>query len=306
MMLVWALLVLPLVRVIVIHSMDSDDGYNNMKNLATSFGDIQPSLISEDGSDIVANIWEESSMAMLSKPSTLHENFLLIPDTVWVELQISRNKVQSRGKGNDAIKLPKRLPLPSVIDHEFSSPSSMVLFYVTAVNSTALLLSDNVNANPSKRNMRVNTRLFEAMQERLKPQPIGVWPCWAHNSLAHFCKDGLIAMYPSMKRKEARVTMKRLAKAFGQSTIYEFITTSDRAKSERRVGSDGSEIIIPGLRNGRSDVMVRRSLSTDAKDKDGAGPAVVMRRVKNLAVEDELTMRDWEGPSLEQVVWVRA
>ncbi len=40
MMLVWALLVLPLVRVIVIHSMGGDDGYNNMKNRASSFGDI--------------------------------------------------------------------------------------------------------------------------------------------------------------------------------------------------------------------------------------------------------------------------
>jgi hypothetical protein len=31
MMLVWALLVLPLVRVIVIHSLDSDDGYKKQQ-----------------------------------------------------------------------------------------------------------------------------------------------------------------------------------------------------------------------------------------------------------------------------------
>ncbi len=290
-MLVWALLVLPLVRVVVIDAMDG----GNHSELG-----VQSLLISADGDDIIADVWKESSIAMLSKLSSIHENFILIPDTVWIELQISRRKVQS--SDNDSMKLPKRLPLPSVIDHDYSSPSSIVLFYVTAVNSTSLLLNNNINTNPSKRNIKLNTRLFESMQERLKPRPIDVWPCWAHNSLARFREDGLIVMYPAAKRREARITVKRLAKAFGQSTIYEFITTSDRTKSERRVGSDGSEIIIPGLRNGRSDVMLRRSLSTDPSDKDGAGPAVVMRRVKNLAVEDELTMREWEGPPLDQVI----
>lgn len=294
--LVWALIILPLVRVAVIHVTHDSDV------LKSGLGG--PSLlISADGDDVIADVWKESSIAMLSKSSSMLENFILIPDTVWIELQISRSKMQS--SDNDSIKLPKRLPLPSVIDHDYSSPSSMVLFYITAVNSTSLLLSNNVNPNPSKRNIRLNTRLFESMQERLKPRPVDVWPCWAHNSIAHFREDGLIAMFPAAKRREARVTIKRLANAFGQSTIYEFITTSDRAKSERRVGSDGSDIIIPGLRNGRSDVLIRRSLSTDPSDKDGAGPVVVMRRVKNLAVEDELTVREWEGPPLDQVVWNR-
>ena len=132
-------------------------------------------------------------------------------------------------------------------------------------------------------------------------------------------------MYPYSDRKRARRKVMKLASEFGQSVIYEFVTWSEmsppadvgnggsirgsysaaveRASSTRHVGKDGSSIVIPPLANGRSDIMIRRTISMAGEWEEGEEPAVVMRRVKDLPVEDELTMREWEGPSLEEIVW---
>jgi hypothetical protein len=87
----------------------------------------------------------------------------------------------------------------------------------------------------------------------------------------------------------------------------------ERAGSIRRVGKDGSAIVIAPLPKGRTDVMIRTTIPTDPEagrgssqsrsNKPAGKPVVVMRRVKDLPVEDELTSRDWEGPPLEDIVW---
>mmetsp|Transcript_2365 Transcript_2365/g.4166 ORF Transcript_2365/g.4166 Transcript_2365/m.4166 type:complete len:142 (+) Transcript_2365:312-737(+) len=135
-------------------------------------------------------------------------------------------------------------------------------------------------------------------------------------------------MYPLGQRKEARRQLVKLAREFGQEVIYEFATLSGtpsgtpsdvaagaqggslrggleaRAGSVRRIGKDESALVIPALPDGRSDVMIRRTISTSASTKNGdEEPTVVMRRVNDLPVEDELTMRGWEGPPLHQIVW---
>ena len=184
-------------------------------------------------------------------------------------------------------------------------------------------------------NMSGNKRLWTAIQKELSPRPTDAWPCWSHNSSAQFREDGFVVMYPYENRKEARWQVAQLAREFGQSYIYEFETVSElmtRAEdgvvktsaSKRRnlyggdtdtqlVGKDGSTIVVPALPNGHSDVIIRRTISTDISSNSvssyvknkwrGDEPTVVMRRVKDLPVEDELTMREWEGPLLGDVVW---
>jgi hypothetical protein len=255
----------------------------------------------------------------------------MIPDADWIELQIIRSKaasMQSNSGGGflstffqkssstyDAPrKPPKRLPLPSTIDPVYNSTASMVLFSITPTSKAE---SDSKYAN---------TILWQAIQRSLRPRPIDVWPCWSHNSLAQFREDGYTVMYPYSMRQEARMGLTKLAKNLDQSILYEYITWSEssshadvgggdkiqvgggggsveeRAGSVRLVGKDGSAIVIPALPNGRSDVMIRRTLSTHPSSSDaGQEPAVVMRRVKDLPVEDELTMREWEGPPLEKI-----
>ena len=129
-------------------------------------------------------------------------------------------------------------------------------------------------------------------------------------------------MYPYNQRQRARKIIKKLAKEFGQSVIYEYVTWSEMSPladigdatsalgsvgfggGTKHVGKDGySSIVIPPMSNGRSDVMIRRTLSIKGRWEEGDEPVVVMRRVKDLPVEDELTMREWEGPALEEIVW---
>lgn len=174
-------------------------------------------------------------------------------------------------------------------------------------------------------NGKANADLWDALQKRLtSPRPVDAWPCWNHNSLAKFREDGYVVMYPLGQRKEARRQLVKLAREFGQEVIYEFATLSEtpldgaagaqggslrggleaRAGSVRRIGKDGSALVIPALPDGRSDVMIRRTISTSASTKNGdEEPTVVMRRVNDLPVEDKLTMRGWEGPPLHQIVW---
>mmetsp|Transcript_2829 Transcript_2829/g.5053 ORF Transcript_2829/g.5053 Transcript_2829/m.5053 type:complete len:298 (-) Transcript_2829:58-951(-) len=280
---------------------------------------------------------------MLSKSSSLGENFILIPDADWIELQISRSRGSSYFSRRDAPKAPQRLPLPSLINPLYDSAKTMVLYTLTAVGPTNTI-NKKLTPNLSRMNANANAELWDAIQTSLVPRPTDVWPCWSHNSLAQFREDGYTVMYPYEKRKEARWQLAELAKVFGQSVIYEFVTFSETsskledgsgtigfasasssgtsgggsirggegfgATEERLVGKDGSTIIIPALPNRRSDMMIRRTINTSTSSmtalnvmQDAELPTVVMRRVKDLPVEDELTMREWEGPPLEKIVW---
>jgi hypothetical protein len=280
--------------------------------------------------------WAGSSQVMLSKYSSLRENFILIPDADWIELQIIRSRAassmhstgpkshggflssffrSSSSTHESPRKPPKRLPLPAMIDPVYDPSESMVLFSITR--------------SPVKRYVGdakyVNALLWQEIAEYLQPRPIDVWPCWNHNSLAQFREDGFAVMYPHSMRQEARMGLTKLAEHVGQSVLYEYVTWSEasphadvggggnilgngggsveeRAGSSRLVGKDGSAIVIPALPNGRSDVMIRRTIAIASSSSDaGQEPAVVMRRVKDLPVEDELTMREWEGPPLEKI-----
>ena len=215
-----------------------------------------------------------------------------------------------------------------MIDPVYNSSAAMVLYSLTATNGDNLPAHVNIgdiNLSTSKLNVNANSNLWDAIQQRLAPPPVDVWPSWSHNSLAQFREDGFTVMYPYSDRKRARRKVMKLASEFGQSVIYEFVTWSEmsppadvgnggsirgsysaaveRASSTRHVGKDGSSIVIPPLANGRSDIMIRRTISMAGEWEEGEEPAVVMRRVKDLPVEDELTMREWEGPSLEEIVW---
>jgi len=288
---------------------------------------------------LLSKAWAGSSQVMLSKFSSLRENVILIPDTDWVELQISRSRAKQDSSGlfqkkkEVAPKPPKRLPLPSKIDPQFES-YGMVLYSLTAANfdgRSPAPQNKELTPNISRMNGKANADLWDALQKRLtSPRPVDAWPCWNHNSLAKFREDGYVVMYPLGQRNEARRQIVKLAREFGQEVIYEFVTLSEtpsdgagggvggtgaqggslrggpetRAGSVRRIGKDGSALVIPALPDGRSDVMIRRTISTSASTENGDGePTVVMRRVKDLPVEDELTMRGWEGPPLHQIVW---
>lgn len=302
-------------------------------------GDIK--LIGEGQSSLytssAAHAWAGSSEVMLSSSSSLNENIILIPDNDWIELQISRNqaRLQSSSKGgfffrsraNKVPEPPKRVALPSVIDPVQNSDEAMILYSITASNSNDVPWSQIEDS--SKLNTVANTNLWNAIQKRLKPKPLDAFPCWSHNSLSQFREDGFTLMYPESMRNEAKLALILLAEEFGQSSIYEYVswteTPSDkdygtrgirgveRAGSIRRVGKDGSAIVIAPLPKGRTDVMIRTTIPTDPEaglgssqsrsNKPAGEPVVVMRRVKDLPVEDELTSRDWEGPPLEDIVW---
>jgi hypothetical protein len=307
---------------------------NAKANLAGKNGRGQSSLHSMGAS----KAWAGSSMVMLSRRSSLRENFILIPDADWIELQISRNHALTNSDGRTSFfsrkrsstnipKPPQRLPLPAWIDPVHDSSAAMVLFSLTASNGNNL--PTNKVSDISELNKNANFNLWNAIQNRLVPEPVDAWPSWSHNSLAQFREDSFTLMFPYSKRSEARAALVKLASEFGQSAFYEFITWSEaptgsdygfssggvggdeakgaleRAGSIRRIGKDGSAIIIPPLPEGRSDVMIRSTIVVDEKSAETGGeyPSVVMRRVRDLPVEDELTMREFEGPSVEEITW---
>lgn len=282
--------------------------------------------------------WAGSSMVMLSRRSSLRENFILIPDADWIELQISRNRASTNSDGrtsffsrkrssSDSQKPPQRLPLPSLLDPIYNATASMVLFSLTASNGNNVPTSKA--SDLSKLNANANSNLWNAITSRLVPEPVDAFPSWSHNSLAQFREDSFTLMFPYGARNEARSALSKLAIEFGQSAFYEFTTWSEtptgsdygfsggnirrdgakgaleRAGSIRRIGKDGSAIIIPPLPEGRSDVMIRKTIVVNEKALETVGedPMVVMRRVKDLPVEDELTMREFEGPSVETIRW---
>ena len=272
---------------------------------------------------------------MLSKSSTLGENFILIPDVDWIELQITRNAVDEDAGLASSPGAPQRLPLPSILDpplayenvgnpamlSAFEGSSPVVLYSITASGNTRTSMgAATFSADAlSKFNVNSNTNLWHALLTSLVPRPMDVWPSWSHNSLAQVREDGFTLMYRTDDRMEARLSLTKLAREFGQRHIYEFETHKESSDGDgpepdeggggsiRRVGNDGSVIIIPALPNDRSDVMIRRTISTAPKKPNKPPeeePTVVMRRVKEMPVEDELTMRTWEGPPLEEIKWV--
>ncbi|KAL7461838.1 hypothetical protein ACHAXS_002235 [Conticribra weissflogii] len=288
-----------------------------------------------------SNAWAGSSQVMLSHSSSLGENLILMPDSDWLDLQISRNQaIQASSRGflsffrkgavsdADLPQPPKRLPLPPMLDPLYDSANSVVLYFITASNGKDIADQfDPANIlSVSELNTQANTKLWKDIQTRLNPKPSDAWPCWNQNSLAQFREDGFVLMYPMKRRVHAEKALKKLARDFGQSIFYEFITwtetpsesdfgtgsaltrvedsigrASERASSIRRVGKDGSAIIIPALPGGATDVMIRTTISVRGDQADV--PAVVMRRVKDLPIEDELTMREFEGPPEDEVVW---
>lgn len=211
----------------------------------------------------------------------------------------------------------KHLPLPSIInpptsntmDDGTNTDNMMVLYTITATNG-------HKNKQPfttselTKMNTNANKNLWYAIQTRLLPPPTDVWPYWAHNSLAQYREDGFTLMYPYSKRSEVRLALVQLGKEFGQSFFYEFVPHS---LGEDEIGSGVGSIRGAGGSVSSSDAMIRRTISTSPSSSSLATgenlsssdsePTVVMRRVKDLPVEDELTMREWEGPPLEDVVW---
>jgi hypothetical protein len=132
-------------------------------------------------------------------------------------------------------------------------------------------------------------------------------------------------------RDDARMALTKLAKNLGRYPVrlYEYVTWSESSPNTdlggginvqgkegasveesagilrlagKFVGKNGSAIVIPALPNGRSDIMIRRTISTASSSSDSEQElAVVMRRVKDLPVEDELTMREWKGPPPEEI-----
>ena len=288
---------------------------------------------------------------MLSKSSTLGENFILIPDVDWIELQITRNSPEvksSGGSGSSSLIFkddegtglasspgaPQRLPLPRTLDppvaydkvgnpamlSAFEGSSPVVLYSITASGNTRTSMgAATFSADAlSKFNVNSNTNLWHALLTSLVPRPMDVWPSWSHNSLAQVREDGFTLMYRMNDQMEARLSLTKLAREFGQRHIYEFETHKESSDGDgpdegggggsiRRVGKDGSVIIIPALPDDRSDVMIRRTISTAPKKPNKPPeeePTVVMRRVKDMPVEDELTMRTWEGPPLVEIKWV--
>jgi len=332
-----ALLLSPMVHVVVVYIMACFGLGNMASNAGSSYYGAamqytngpqhrqgSPNYASQE---LMSGAWAGSSQVMLGSRSALGEDVILIPDADWVELQISRSRAKQKrffGK-DDGPKPPQRLPLPTVIDPATSlvEGSDGVVLYSIAMPSP------NIWSNPDAVK-KANADLWDAIRRRLRPRPIDAWPCWNHNSLARFREDGFAVMYPYGAREKARRGVARLAREVGKEVVYEFVTLSEtpldsggasvrggdgtavRAGSIRRVGKDGSALVIPILPGGRSDVMMRRTISaTDPfngglkKWEEGSSeePAVVMRRVKDLPAEDELTMRAWEGPPLEDIMW---
>ena len=214
------------------------------------------------------------SHVMLSSSSSVRENVILVPDAAWLDLPP---------------KPPKRVALPPRLDPRGRASSTVVLF----------ALSASKNGSNSAKNIHANTNLWNSIQNDLRPRPLDAWPSWYHNSGAHIREDGFTVMYSIRKRDEATSSLKQLAEEFGKPYFYEFVAWDESFEEE------GIEIMntdIPPLPRKQTDVMVRRRIPTSSKATESS-EVLVMRRVKDLPVENDLTLRDFEGPSTEDVVW---
>ena len=203
-------------------------------------------------------------------------------------------------------KPPERLALPPRLDHQDKPDSAMILFTISASND-----KDGLSTNTD-----ANIKLWESIQEQLHPKPIDVWPSWYHDSSSHFREDGFTLMYSIRKRDDAKRALIIMAQKFGQSSLYEFVAWNDFGY-DANSSSAKPEKFTERLRGGKTDVMIRTTISTEPEiaaaknDRRGKAqkpvvteePVLVMRRVKELPVEDELTLREFEGPRLEDILW---
>ena len=251
-------------------------------------------------------LWAGSSQVMLSKSSSLKENFILIPDADWMEYHRNQHGKASsnffRKKSKQGSK--SRMPLPSVLNtiSGGNTDDAMVLYTITASNGKKLPSSSTSDID--KANSSANKNLWYAIQTRLLPQPSDAWASWSHNSMAKVRDDGFTLMYPMQRSGEVREALAKLANEFRQNMFYEFRPWS-QLDNGGMLAEDDSKGGGGSILSGMNDILIRRSiltkpLPTQAEDDE---PTVVFRRVKDLQVEDELTMRKWHGPPIEDIVW---
>jgi hypothetical protein len=223
-----------------------------------------------------------SLYVMLSSSSSVKENVILIPDTDWIEMPP---------------KPPKRIALPPRLGPRDRPESAMVLFSLSASSES----------NPST-NINGNTKLWESIRSELRPKPIDAWPSWYHNSSSHIREDGFTVMYSIRKRDEAKSSLTQLAEEFGQSSFYEFLAW-DETNPDVDIELDNAD--IPRLPRKQTDIMIRKTIPTSAsgrgKSQDAsASDVLVLRRVRDLPIEDDLTLRDFEGPPMDEIIWNKA
>ncbi|KAL7487279.1 hypothetical protein ACHAW6_012875 [Cyclotella cf. meneghiniana] len=289
-----AMIVAPLFHVALTILIDGENHMHRGKSPHAKNFDNEVKRLGSNSEAVLSTIthhWGGSSQVMLSASSSLKENFILIPDADWIDLKP---------------KPPERLALPPRLDHRDKPDSAMILFSISASNG-----KDDLSTN-----MDANINLWESIREQLHPKPIDVWPSWYHDAWSHFREDGFTLMYSIRKRDEAKRALIIMAEKFGQSSIYEFVAWNDFGYDADSTSSK-PEKFAERLRGGKTDVMIRTTISTQpdivavSNDRRGKAqkpviteePVLVMRRVKELPVEDELTLREFEGPPLEDILW---
>jgi hypothetical protein len=220
-----------------------------------------------------------SSYVMLSSSSSVRENLILVPDSDWIDLPP---------------KPPKRVALPTRLDPRGRPDSAIVLF----------TLSASKRDGDTAMNTDANNNLWESIRSDLQPKPLDVWPSWYHNSVSHVREDGFTIMYPIRNRENAKNALKQLAEEVGKSQFYEFVTWDESSIDDGVVITNTD---LPPLPRKQTDVMIRRTISTGTagrgKSQKNDVSVLVLRRVKDLPQEDDLTLRDFEGPALDDVVW---
>eukprot|EP00956_Cyclotella_meneghiniana_P005118 scaffold6373_cov46-Cyclotella_meneghiniana.AAC.1 len=216
------------------------------------------------------------TFVMLSSSSSVRENFVLVPDTEWVNLPP---------------KPPTRVALPSRIDHGGHEESAMILLTISASKE---------NNSPSS-NTNANTQLWDSIRNDLRPKPLDAWPSWYHDSALHIRDDGFTLMYPSRRRDDAISSLMQLAEEFGQTAFYEFVAWDETSDDNMDIKVYNPN--LPPLPRKQTDMMIRRTIRTSVKGpgKLQSDEILVMRRVQDLPIEDDLTLRDYEGP--DDVIW---
>jgi hypothetical protein len=220
-----------------------------------------------------------SSYVMLSSSSSVRENIILVPDADWFDLPP---------------RPPKRVALPTRLDPRGRPDSAIVLFTLSASKSDG----------DTTTNTNANNNLWESIRSDLQPKPLDAWPSWYHNSVSHVREDGFTIMYPIRKREDAKNALTQLTEEVGRSQFYEFVTFDESSIDEDVLITN---VDLHPLPRKQTDVMIRRTISTGAagrgKSKENEESVLVLRRVQDLPQEDDLTLRDFQGPALDDVVW---
>ena len=164
-----------------------------------------------------------------------------------------------------------------------------------------LTISASQEDNSPSSNNNANTQLWDSIRNDLRPKPLDAWPSWYHDSALHIRNDGFTLMYPSRRRDDAISSLTQLAEEFGQTTFYEFVAWDET--SDDNMDIKVSNPNLPPLPRKQTDMMIRRTIRTSVKGpgKPPSDETLVMRRVQDLPIEDDLTLRDYEGP--DDVIW---